>query len=55
MEQRREEVFSQEYDAFVETLTRKLNEELWESISFIHDENVATSDFLEIFNESFEF
>lgn len=55
VEQRREEVFSQEYDAFVETLTRKLNEELWESISFIHDENVATSDFLEIFNESFEF
>ena len=55
VEQRREEVFSQEYDAFVETLTRKLNEELWESICFIHDENVKTSDFLELFNASFEF
>ncbi|MDE5933035.1 MAG: peptidylprolyl isomerase [Lachnospiraceae bacterium] len=55
VEQRREEVFGQEYDAFVETLTRKLNEELWESVSFIHDENVTTSDFLELFNESFEF
>lgn len=55
VEQRKKEVFGQEYNAFVETLTRKLNEELWESISFIHDENVVTSDFLEIFNASFEF
>lgn len=55
VEQRKKEVFGQEYNAFVETLTGKLNEELWESISFIHDENVVTSDFLEIFNASFEF
>lgn len=55
VEQRKEEVFGQEYDAFVETLTRKLNEELWESVSFIHDENVTTSDFLQLFNASFDF
>ncbi|MCM1175692.1 MAG: peptidylprolyl isomerase [Blautia sp.] len=55
VEQRKEEVFGQEYDAFVETLTRKLNEELWESVGFIHDENVTTSDFLELFNSNFEF
>lgn len=55
VEQRKKEVFSQEYDAFVETLTRKLNEELWAGIGFIHDENVKTSDFLEIFNSGFEF
>jgi len=54
VEQRREEVFGQEYDAFVETLTRKLNEELWESVGFIHDENVTTSDFLELFNANFD-
>ncbi len=55
VEQRKKEVFGQEYDAFVETLTRKLNEELWGSIGFIHDENVVTSDFWDIFNSGFEF
>lgn len=55
VEQRKKEVFGQEYDAFVVTLTRKLNEELWDSIGFIHDENVRTSDFWDIFNSSYEF
>ena len=55
VEQRRKEVFGQEYDAFVETLTRKLNEELWESIGFIHDENVRTADFWDVFNNGFAF
>lgn len=53
VEKRKEEVFGQEYDAFVETLTRKLNEELWETVNFIHDENVTTSDFFDIYGEYF--
>ncbi len=53
VDKRKKEVFGQEYDAFVETLTRKLNEELWESIGFIHDENVVTADFWEIFNNAY--
>lgn len=54
VEQRKEEVFGQEYDAFVATLTRKLNEDLWEEVRFIHDDNVVTADFFEVYNDYFE-
>lgn len=54
VEQRRKEVFSQEYDAFADSLTRNLNKELWDSVSLIHDENVKTTDFFQIYNESFD-
>ncbi|MCH5253302.1 MAG: peptidylprolyl isomerase [Lachnospiraceae bacterium] len=53
VEQRKEEVFGQEYDAFVGTLTRKLNDELWENVHFIHDERVNTSDFFDIYDDYF--
>lgn len=54
VEQRKEEVFGQEYDAFVGTLTRKLNDELWENVHFIHDEQVVTSDFFDVYNDYFD-
>lgn len=54
VEQRREEAFEQEYDAYVATLTRNLNEELWDSVGFIHDEDVDTKDFFEVYSEYFE-
>lgn len=54
VEQRRAEVFGQEYDAFVKTLTRKLNEEIWDGVHFIHDENVVTSNFFEIYSDYFK-
>lgn len=53
IEKRKEEVFGQEYDAFVESLTRTLNEELWESVSFIKNEEVNTRDFFDIYNKYF--
>lgn len=53
VDQRRAEAFGQEYDAYVETLTRNLNEELWNSVSFIHDENVKTKDFFDIYTAYF--
>lgn len=53
VEQRREEAFGQEYDAYVETLTRNLNEELWNSVNFIHDEDVHTQNFFEIYTAYF--
>lgn len=49
VEQRREEAFGREYDAYVETLTRNLNEELWNTVNFIHDENVSTQNFFEVY------
>lgn len=54
VEQRRKEVFSQEYDAFADSLTRNLNQELWESVALIHDENVTTTGFFRIYNTYFE-
>ncbi len=53
VEQRRKEAFGQEYDLFVDKLTRNLNEELWDSIGFIHDENVTTKSFLDVYTEYF--
>ena len=54
VEQRREEVFGEEYDTFVSSLTKNLNKELWKTVSFIHDEEVVTSDFFEVYNSYFE-
>lgn len=51
VEKRREEAFSNEYNEFAETITKDINEELWEQVEFINDERVTTSDFFEIFDE----
>lgn len=48
VEHEREAVFGEEYDAYVVELTRMLNDTLWNNITFIHDENVNTSDFFEV-------
>ncbi len=53
VEERKKEVFGQEYDTFVKSLTRNLNEELWDQVAFIHDENVKTLDFFDIYGEYF--
>lgn len=53
VEQRREEVFGEEYDQFVNSLTRKLNEDLWESVSFIHNDQVTTKNFFEVYDTYF--
>lgn len=53
VEKRREEVFGQEYDAFVTSLTRTLNEELWNTVTFIENKEVTTRDFFDIYNQYF--
>lgn len=53
VEQRREEAFGQKYDSFVETLARNLNSELWDKVSFLHDEAVTTQSFFEVYNSFF--
>lgn len=54
VEERREEVFGEEYETFVDSLVKNLNKELWNEITFIHDEEVTTSDFFEIYDKYFE-
>mgnify|MGYP002423734643 CR=1 FL=1 len=53
VEERRREVFGQEYDAFADTLVRQLNTQLWEEIALIHDEAVKTMDFFEVYAKYF--
>lgn len=53
VEQRRKEVFNEEYTGFVGGLTRSLNEELWETVGFIDDTEVTTSSFFEIYQAMF--
>lgn len=51
VEERRREVFGQEYDAFVEKLNRAINEKLWQQVIFIHDDNVTTSNFYDVYDK----
>jgi len=53
VEQRRKEIFGQEYDAFVTNLVRRLNQKLWDEITLIHNENVKTSTFFEVYETYF--
>ena len=53
VEERRREVFGQEYDAFVETLARQLNAALWEEVTLLHDEQVRTAGFFDIYAKYF--
>lgn len=53
VEQRRREVFNEEYSGFVEGLTKNLNEKLWNQVGFIDDEEVTTDSFFEIYSEYF--
>ncbi|MCM1181841.1 MAG: peptidylprolyl isomerase [Roseburia sp.] len=53
VEQRRKEVFNEEYSSFVEGLTRNIDQQLWESVSFIEDSAVTTSSFFEVYQTIF--
>lgn len=53
LEKRRNEAFNTEYSAFVNSLTRQLNEELWESVAFIRNEEVTTNSFFAVYQTYF--
>lgn len=53
VEQRRKDAFNDEYTSFVEGLTRNINQELWDSVQFIDDENVVTHSFFEVYHDTF--
>lgn len=53
IQQRKNEAFGREYDAFVETLSKKINESLWESIELLQDQDIDTDDFFEIYEKYF--
>lgn len=53
IEERKNEAFGQEYDAFVSTLARKLNEKLWQETTLIYTEGVETDSFFEVYQKYF--
>jgi foldase protein PrsA len=54
VEKRKDEVFGQEYNSFVNSIAKNLNEKLWDDITLVHDENVTTSCFFEIYDKYFQ-
>lgn len=50
---RREQVFGEQYETFVSSLMRYLNEDLWEEIRLLHDAELTTADFFEVYNRCF--
>lgn len=53
VEERKKAAFGEKYDAFVDTLTKELNEKLWEQITVSTDENVTSSDIWEVYRKYF--
>lgn len=51
--QRKKEAFNEVYGTFADSQIRQLNEELWKSISMVHEEQVTTSDFFDIYEKYF--
>ena len=51
VEERKKEVFGDQYDAFVATLTKDLNEKLWSKVSLVDDENVSSSNLMEVYDK----
>ena len=54
VEQRRKEVFNEEYSGFVEGLAKNLNQKLWDTVGFVDDEEVTTSSFFEVYRTELE-
>lgn len=53
VEQRRKEVFDEQYSTFVEGLTRNMNTKLWNRIGFLDNDNVTTQSFFTIYHSYF--
>ncbi|MDD3367454.1 MAG: peptidylprolyl isomerase [Lachnospiraceae bacterium] len=54
VEERRQETFSEEYDAFVKTLTRELNEKLWDGVEISLEESAGSADFFAVYAKYFQ-
>ena len=54
VEQRRKEVFNEEYSGFVEGLAKNLNQKLWDTVGFIDDDEVTTSSYFEVYRAELE-
>ena len=53
VDERKREVFGEQYDSFVATLNKQLNEKLWNSIAIESDEGVTTKGLMEVYHKYF--
>ncbi len=53
VEERRREIFGQEYDAFVDTLASQLNTRLWDEMTLLHEKEITTMEFFDIYAKYF--
>lgn len=51
VEEKRKEVFDQQYTNFITGLTKNMNDKLWEKVDFCEDLAVTTSSFFDIYQE----
>jgi len=51
IEKRKQEAFCGEYEAYILPLTKRLNEELWESITLDTDKSICEKNFVGVFEE----
>lgn len=54
LEERRNEAFGLEYDAFVEGLTKKLNESAWEEVGLLRNGSLPMADFFDVYDKFFQ-
>ena len=54
VEQRRKEVFNQQYGEFISTLTKNLNVNFWNKVKFLSDDNIQTADFFDVYDTYFQ-
>lgn len=54
VEKRKREVFNEEYETFVSGLTKNMNEKLWDDVGLIHDDEVSTTSFWQIYDEKYK-
>ncbi|MCR4587267.1 MAG: peptidylprolyl isomerase [Lachnospiraceae bacterium] len=53
VEQKKKEVFGEKYNAFVDGLVRIMNEELWQQVDFLEEEDITTGDFFKRYEAMF--
>lgn len=52
LKERKEQAFSQVYEQFQASQIRNFNEELWESVHFVHNLDISTKTFFDVYNEN---
>ena len=53
VEEKRKEVFNEEYSTFITGLTKALNEKLWDTVTFITEPKISTSSFFDMYTQMY--